>query len=390
VTKLRVAHVVMPRADPERPALEFVWAATRALRRDPRLEVRTIVPVPVAWARRIQNAVRRARGARGWPLDLDERMTRRAPCPELVPFLPRPSASLDAAASAVVRRLGRWPHRILGSILDEGGYVAARAGHQLATPAVAVAHGTDVRTAARQSGAAPGGSSPAARSRWTAQHARVVAVSESLADEITAFAPRPPVVPFTVFADDFPLVEVVPSNPPVRLLFVGRCSREKGLDRLLTALSRMPPALDWRLELVGPEVPGFDVREQLRSSGLTERVQLRGNRPQAELPARYAASHALALPTRAEALGNVLVESLLVGRPVIAAAVGGVPEVVGPGAGRLVFGEGADPWAAALGEFLPEVAAGRFEPAALRSMGEAWTWERHGPRLADIVADDFY
>lgn len=371
----------MPRADADRPVLEFVWAATRALRTDGRVEVRTIVPTPARWMRRVQNAARRRGGAGGWPADLEGRLAALVPRPELVPYSPRPGASLDAAARAVARHLGSWPERVLGSILDEGGYVAARVGAALGAPAVAVAHGTDIRGAVAGHHAS---GSAAGRARWTVGHARVLAVSEHLADVVARIAPRPPVVPFTVFARDFPLAPRVPPAPPVRLLFVGRMSREKGVDQLLGGLARAR-GVDWRLELVGPAVSGFDVPATLRSLGIEDRVELRGNLPQPQVAGRYAAAHALALPTRAEALGNVLVESLLVGRPVLGAAVGGVPEVVTPEVGRLVEGEGDAAWATALEGFCRDVVQGRFDPVALRSAAEPWTWEQQAPRLVELV-----
>lgn len=363
--------------------LEFAWAATRALRTDPRVAVRSVVPVPARWMRRVQNAARRAKGAGGWPRDLERRLAELAPGPEIVPFLPRAGASLDAAASAVARHLAGWPERVAGSILDEGGYVAARTAETLGVPAIAVAHGTDARTAAAVGPEGPT-SAAARRARWTVGQARVVAVSEYLADVVAEIAPRPVVVPFTVFARDFPLAAPAPPTPPVHLLFVGRLSREKGLDRLLAGLARMS-AIDWRLELVGPEVPDFDVRRQIRVLGLGERVDLVGNRPQGEVATRYGAAHALVVPTRAEALGNVIVESLLVGRPVLAAAVGGVPEIVTPEVGRLVEGDDDIAWAAALERFCRDVADGRFAPRALRAAAEPWTWERQASRFVDVV-----
>ena len=373
----------MPRPDADRPVLEFAWAATRALRTDRRVEVRTIVPVPAPWMRRVQNVARRVKGAGGWPPDLETRLGMLVPAPELVPYLPRAGASLDAAASAVARHLAGWPERVFGSILDEGGYVAARTGQAVHAPAIAVAHGTDARTAVAV-GRERGAGGAATRTRWTVGHARILTVSAHMARVVARIASRPEVVPFTVFAGDFPIAASVSPVPPIRLLFVGRLSREKGLDRRLGGLARMTET-DWRLDLVGPEVSSFDARARVDALGLAARVEFRGNLPQDEVATRYATAHGLALPTRAEALGNVIIESLLVGRPVIAAAVGGVPEVVTPDVGRLVEGEDDVAWAAALERFCGDVVAGRFEPAALRAAAEPWTWEAQATRLVDFV-----
>lgn len=116
---------------------------------------------------------------------------------------------------------------------------------------------------------------------------------------------------------------------PWRLLFVGQLERLKGVEFLLHALTLLSPALAVRLDLVYQ----VDTEEEALMSeaerlGL-KRVHFLGPRSSCELAQLYAASHLLVLPSTREALPSVISEAMLVGRPVVGTAVGGVREQVG-------------------------------------------------------------
>jgi glycosyltransferase involved in cell wall biosynthesis len=147
-----------------------------------------------------------------------------------------------------------------------------------------------------------------------------------------------------------------------RILSVGRISPEKGLHVLLDAFAyvaeRCPEA---RLEIVGPAVgyempldvlklictPGegnrlqrfYDGRpyrshldEQIRSLGLEDRVGFTAPPPRPELAERYRSAHVFAFPSvNNEGFGMVAAEAMSSGVPVVAARIGGIPEVVAHG-----------------------------------------------------------
>lgn len=99
------------------------------------------------------------------------------------------------------------------------------------------------------------------------------------------------------------------------LVCVGRFSRQKRHDRLLGAFARA--RYEGRLVLVGTGT-GEEIRrvtEQVRSMGLSERVDFPGFQQNPFPLMRHA--RALVLSSDFEGFGNVLVESLICGTPVV-------------------------------------------------------------------------
>ena len=109
---------------------------------------------------------------------------------------------------------------------------------------------------------------------------------------------------------------------------VGRFSPEKGLDVLLDALAldTDPPdgALNVALVGAGPERDALEAR--VRRLHLQGRVTFVDHTP---TPGDYLrAADVVVLPSRSEGIPNVALEAMALGRPLVATAVGGTPEVV--------------------------------------------------------------
>jgi glycosyltransferase involved in cell wall biosynthesis len=117
-----------------------------------------------------------------------------------------------------------------------------------------------------------------------------------------------------------------------RLLSVGSVTPTKGHDLLVEALATVtdPP---WTCKIIGPlgrhPEHAAAVQRAIERHGLGDRVRLAGPRTAAQLAAEYAATDLLVLPSRAESFGMVATEALARGIPVLATAVGGVPETLG-------------------------------------------------------------
>lgn len=146
-----------------------------------------------------------------------------------------------------------------------------------------------------------------------------------------------------------------PADGPVKLLFVGRLERRKGVQNLLRAITARR-ADDWRLTLVGGDSPtaplGSSMREQLELMAAEDpRIEFIDGRPRRELAELYADHHVLLCPSLWECWPNVVLEALHAGRPAIGTRTGGLVEMLGdPRAGWLVPGRDA----LALSEMLEE------------------------------------
>jgi glycosyltransferase involved in cell wall biosynthesis len=118
--------------------------------------------------------------------------------------------------------------------------------------------------------------------------------------------------------------------------WVGRVSREKGLDVLIDALPDLA-GLPWQLTVVGDGLERDRLEKQAEESGFGPRVSWRGAVPQAYdlIPA----FDVLVLSSRTEGTPMVLLEAMSLSVPVVATAVGGIPGVVSPAEALLVAPE---------------------------------------------------
>jgi glycosyltransferase involved in cell wall biosynthesis len=118
-----------------------------------------------------------------------------------------------------------------------------------------------------------------------------------------------------------------------------------------------------------------EIEARIASAGLGDRVRITGWVDEAEVRRLLLASRGLVLASFAEGLPVVIMEAFALGRPVIATAIAGVPELVRPGeSGWLVTAGNAEELAEAMGRMLSA------DAAALERMGAAGsrrTRERH-------------
>jgi len=178
----------------------------------------------------------------------------------------------------------------------------------------------------------------------------------------------------------------------LRLLLVGRLSWRKGTDVAVEALDRLTRrGLAARLTLAGDAFAGYEpfvrgLRERVGALGLAGRVHFTGFVP--DVWRLHEEADVVLVPSRCEPFGNVAVEAMLAGRPVVAAAAQGLPEIVRDGVtGLLVPAGDAEALAAAVERLAEDWSlAGRLAADGRRWAGDRFAVERYAQRLRDLVA----
>ncbi len=129
-----------------------------------------------------------------------------------------------------------------------------------------------------------------------------------------------------------------PAERPFTLLFAGRLLAQKGLGTLLEAMRFLPP--EARLLVAGPGDPE-PWRELASRFGIpSDRVSFLGTVPFERMPALYHRADVVVLPSFAESCPMTALEAMAAGVPLIAANVGGVPEIVEDGRTGWLFPAG--------------------------------------------------
>jgi glycosyltransferase involved in cell wall biosynthesis len=194
---------------------------------------------------------------------------------------------------------------------------------------------------------------------------RDVAVGWGIAGERIAVIPNPA-----------PAVGALPEREAVRadlglggatLGFAGRLMAAKALDVGLAALARVPGV---SLLVIGDGPDRARLELLAAELGLDGRVRFLGVRSREEVLRTLHAVDAAVLPSRWENFPHLVVEALAVGTPVIASAVGGVPELVRDGENGLLVPPGdAAALAAAIERLVADAALrDRLAAAAAQSV----------------------
>lgn len=157
------------------------------------------------------------------------------------------------------------------------------------------------------------------------------------------------------------------------LLSVGNLVPLKGHDLCIDALALLrqsyPKA---RLLIVGGGPERDRLQQRAHARGLGEEVQFIGQLPNDQLCTWYNAADILLLASSREGWPNVLLEALACGTPVVATAVGGVPEILaGEPGSRLASERSAEGIAGAIREVL----ADQPLPANRRAHASRFSWE---------------
>jgi glycosyltransferase involved in cell wall biosynthesis len=149
--------------------------------------------------------------------------------------------------------------------------------------------------------------------------------------------------------------DVEPTEPPPapRLVCVARLHEQKGLPILIDAAARLrDQGLTFRIKLIGDGPLRCALERRIAEERLEPFFELAGWQSGPAVREALLDSRGLVLPSFAEGLPVVIMESLALARPVISTSVAGIPELVDDSVGRLVPPGSVAPLARAMSEIL--------------------------------------
>ena len=365
-------------SDSQPAAGAFVRAEVEALA----THVRQVVLVPRLVAPRAHAAVWGS-SVNGW----QRGWSPVAPPGRLVPYplarVPRVGERRARALGArlALTRARERPGLVHGHFLLGVAPAAVALARTLGVPAVVTAHGTDIRWLL--DGGLPGRLHEEML-RACREADRLIVVERGLGERVAELGVDPAriaVLPMGVDESVFTLYDRdeararlgLPVGVPL-VVFSGRATPEKGINVLADALALLPASV--RCFAAG--LPGAPAA----------RVEPLGHLGPEQLALLLAAADVACLPSFAEGMPVAVVEALACGTPVVASAVGGIPQQVRHGeTGLLVEAGDAPGLAAALAEALERSEAGGWSRPEIRASSEPFWWSRLAPALATLYAE---
>lgn len=169
------------------------------------------------------------------------------------------------------------------------------------------------------------------------------------------------------------------------VLTVARLSPQKALHVMLDAVGRL--AHNVHLAILGEGPLEADLKAMAVASGLADRVHFLGFR--SDVADHLAAADVYALSSIWEGVPLSAQEAILLGIPVVATRVGGMPELIEDGvSGRLVPRDDPGALAASLTQVLDDrSAAARYAAAALVALKVNFSTARMFERLSEIYTE---
>ncbi len=292
--------------------------------------------------------------------------------------------TLARAAEREIRRLARAGldfDLIDAHYFYPDGVAAAMLARRFGKPFVVTAHGSDINRIAQLE--------PPRRMILSAARSasRVVAVSQALKQSMVKLGVDPARIVVLRNGADLELFRPIDRDDARRalglaaekvLVSVGNLVSLKGHDLFIETVAALPGT---EALIVGAGPERGRLLELIERAGVAGRLRILDEMPQERLRIVYSAADALVLASTREGWPNVLAEAMACGTPVVAAAVGGVPEIVTePVAGRVVESRDSASFARAASDLL----ASPPDRGAVRHYAERFGWHEVARSQLDL------
>jgi glycosyltransferase involved in cell wall biosynthesis len=124
------------------------------------------------------------------------------------------------------------------------------------------------------------------------------------------------------------------------ITFLGRLDEEKHVQELLEAVTKLDPALDVQVQIVGDGEVRRQLEAKARELGIADRTTFTGKVSYDDLRAALTRSTVFGMPSRAELQSIATMEALASGLPVVAANAMALPHLVHPGENGYLYEPG--------------------------------------------------
>lgn len=179
------------------------------------------------------------------------------------------------------------------------------------------------------------------------------------------------------------------SGEPLRLIFVGRIIRTKGILDAIKALGRCGKLVNFHFDVVGDGDLLDHCVATARDLHVLDRIAFHGRRKKMEVQGLLRKSHVFLFPSFREPSGNVVFEAMSQGLPVITSDVGGPGYVVDESCGFRIAPSNPERYSSDLADAIKKIAGNpdiiqKLSIGALAKMRDTALWPNKIDRLIGL------
>jgi len=175
-------------------------------------------------------------------------------------------------------------------------------------------------------------------------------------------------------------------DQPFRFLYVGNLYAIKNPIGLIEAFERVSKGLGKpaTLTLIGDGPLRNEVQTEIKQRRLGASVQCLGSLPPKSVAEEMRKADCLVVPSLNEGVPNVILEAFASGLPVVATAVGGIPEILSAEEhGILVRGTRSE----ALATAMESAMSSNFDRKGIRQNALGFSWQRNTEAYLEIIEE---